>query len=161
VREIEREVEKRIREVAQYIDPAVTTPYALAAIPDSALSVCTNIYAEAHRRHVLLMSYGMTIPYLLALYRLHMQYAQTVDLENLKARLADIGRSLDELDTILENRIARSATMAQNAYTECKQLLGRMRGSLMALSAAGGQVDEAALEGGRPGGVDEGSPEKV
>jgi len=141
-REIEKEVERRVREVAQYIDPAQTTPWAIAAVPDAALSVCTTVYAEAHRRGVLLMSYSMCLPYLLAVYRLHMQYAQSIDLENLKVRLGDFGRSLDEIDAILDNRMQRAGVMVQNAYNECKNLLAKMRGSLTAL------VQQQAIEEG-------------
>ncbi len=133
VREVQKEVEKRVREVAQYIDPDCTTPYAVAALPDAALAVCSTAYAEAHRRHVLLMSYSMAVPYLLALYRLQMQYSQTVDLENLKSRLADIGRGLDEMDEMLENRVARGTTMLDNFYGEARRVISRLRGSLITL----------------------------
>ena len=33
--QVEKEVEKRVREVSQYIDPATTSPFALAAVPDA------------------------------------------------------------------------------------------------------------------------------
>src|SRR5262249_57671047 len=32
---VEREVERRVKEVSQYIDPATTAPFALAAVPDA------------------------------------------------------------------------------------------------------------------------------
>src|SRR6202162_3843205 len=38
--QVEREVERRVREVSQYIDPANTSPFALAVIPDAAYDVC-------------------------------------------------------------------------------------------------------------------------
>src|SRR5438874_8058712 len=52
---IEKEVERRIRELSQYIDPDTTAPFALAAIPDGAYGVCRAAFAEAHRRHVIIV----------------------------------------------------------------------------------------------------------
>lgn len=133
---IEKEIEKRVREVSQYIDTNVTTPWALAAIPDSAFSICRTVHLEAHKRHVLLMSYSMAIPYLLALYRLHIQYSKSLDMENLQSRLVDINRNLDEMEQIFENKLARSGTMINNAYNECKQLLGNIKGAITYLQKA-------------------------
>src|SRR5215469_9323791 len=46
--QVEREVERRVREVSQYIDPATTTPFALAVIPDAAYDVCRSAIVSAH-----------------------------------------------------------------------------------------------------------------
>src|SRR5256712_149399 len=50
--QVEREVERRVREVSQYIDPATTAPFALAVIPDAAYDVCRGAIVNAHSRHV-------------------------------------------------------------------------------------------------------------
>src|SRR5437870_7313796 len=68
---IEREVERRVREVGQYIDPATTTPFALAVIPDAAYDVCRGAIVNAHRRHVMVVGYAMARPYPPTLYQLH------------------------------------------------------------------------------------------
>ncbi len=125
--EIEKEVERKVREVASYIDPSSTSNIAIAAVPDAVYAHCKKVHVEAFKIGVLLMAYSMVVPYVLALYHLHLEMAQSIDFENLEAYLTSLGRSLDELDKILENRIARVATMASNAYTECKQILGSMR----------------------------------
>src|SRR6266851_1932056 len=49
--QVEREVERRVREVSQYIDPASTSTFALAVIPDAAYDVCRGAIVGAHRRH--------------------------------------------------------------------------------------------------------------
>src|SRR5437660_3171747 len=82
---VEKEVERRVREVGQYIDPATTAPFALAAVPDGAYAVCRVAFAEAHRRHVIIVGYSMVLPYLLTLYQLHLQFSRSVDMENLQA----------------------------------------------------------------------------
>src|SRR6476661_8441059 len=85
--QVERDVERRVREVSQYIDPATTAPFALAAVPDAAYGVCRAAFAEAHRRHVMIVGYSMALPYLLMVYQLHLQFARSVDMENLQGCL--------------------------------------------------------------------------
>src|SRR5262249_62188722 len=118
---VEKEVERRVREVSQYIDPATTAPFALAAVPDAAYAVCRSAFAEAHRRHVTIVAYSMALPYLLLLYRLHLQFARSADMDNLQACLMEIDRQVDALDATLENRLQRAVTMLGTAYQEGKQ----------------------------------------
>jgi DNA recombination protein RmuC len=130
---VEREVERRVREVAQYIDPATTTPLAVAAVPDGAYTVCRTAFAEAYRRHVAIVAYSMVLPYLLLLYHLHLQFARGVDAERLEASLMEIGRQLELLDSTLENRLQRALTMLGNAYQEGKQVVSRIQASLQGI----------------------------
>ena len=138
---IEREVERRVREVGQYIDPATTTPFALAVIPDAAYDVCRGAIVNAHRRHVMVVGYAMALPYLLTLYQLHLQFARTVDMEKLQTALIDIERQVDVLEGILENKVQRSLTVLQNAYSEGKQATAKIRAS-----AQSAQLSELAAE---------------
>jgi len=134
---IEKEVEKRVKEVSQYIDPATTAPFALAAVPDAAYGVCRSVFAEAHRRHVMIVAYSMALPYLLLLYQLHLQFARSVDMDNLQASLMEIDRQLDALDAALENKLQRAVTMLGNAYQDGKQVAARIRASVHGAHAAG------------------------
>src|ERR1700716_2315359 len=124
---VEREVEKRVREVSQYIDPGTTSPFALAVIPDAAYDVCRGAIVGAHKRHVMVVGYAMALPYLLTLYQLHLQFARTVDMEKLQSALIDVERHLDTLEGVLENKLQRALTMLQNTYTEGKQVSARIR----------------------------------
>ena len=141
VQEIERVLRLKVREVKQYIDPASTLGFALAAVPDPVFNACRRAHLEAYREGVILMPYSMTIPYVLALFRLHLQYAKSIDIENLEGYLQQIDDNVASLDRLLENNIARGSTMIQNAFTEAKRNLGQMRGALAALRA----VPEAGL----------------
>jgi len=134
---IEKEVEKRVKEVSQYIDPATTAPFALAAVPDAAYAACRAVFAEAHRRHVMIVAYSMALPYLLLLYQLHLQFARSVDMDNLQACLMEIDRQLDALDAALENKLQRAVTMLGNAYQDGKQVAARIRASVHGVQAAG------------------------
>src|SRR5207302_489665 len=80
-------------------------------------------------------------PYVLALFRLHLQYARSIDLENLEGYLQQIDDNVTALDRLLENSIARGSTMIQNAFNDAKRNVGQMRGALAAMRA----VPQAAL----------------
>jgi DNA recombination protein RmuC len=134
--QVEREVERRVREVSQYIDPATTSPFALAVIPDAAYDVCRGAIVNAHKRHVMVVGYAMALPYLLTLYQLHLQFARTVDMENLQSALIDVERHLDTLEGILENKLQRAVTMLQNAYGEGKQVSARIRASTQSVQSS-------------------------
>jgi len=153
--EIEKEVRRKAKEVAGYIDPSCTTNIAIAAVPDSIYGICGKVHIEAFRSGVLLMAYSMVVPYVLALYHMYLQFARSIDFENIEAYITKIERSLDEVDKILENRVARAGTMAANAYTECKQVIGSIRAAtafLRELPAAdeGRTRELRVLEGGGP-----------
>src|SRR5437660_8265097 len=156
---VEREVERRVKEVSQYIDARTTTPFALAVIPDAAYDVCRSAIVSAHHRHVMVVGYAMALPYLLTLYQLHLQFARTVDMEKLQASLIDIERQVDVLEGILENRVQRTLTVLQNAYTEGRQATAKIRAS-----AQSAQVSEALggdLSTESPGVQDDLSPETL
>jgi DNA recombination protein RmuC len=132
---IEKEVERRVREVSQYIDPDTTAPFALAAVPDAAFAVCRAAFAEAHRRHVIIVGYSMVLPYLLTLYQLHLQFSRSVDMENLQACMMEVERQLDGLESTLENKLQRALTMLGNTYTDGKQSVARIRASVHSIQA--------------------------
>ena len=144
--QVEREVERRVREVSQYIDPASTSTFALAVIPDAAYDVCRGAIVGAHRRHVMVVGYAMALPYLLTLYQLHLQFARTVDMERLQSALIDVERHLDTLEAILDNKLQRALTMLQNTYTEGKQVSARIRSAAQSIQVSETGPAEASTE---------------
>jgi DNA recombination protein RmuC len=150
--QVEREVERRVREVSQYIDPATTSPFVLAVIPDAAYDVCRGAIVGAHQRHVMVVGYGMALPYLLTLYQLHLQFARSVDMEKLQSALIDVERHLDTLEGVLENKLQRAVTMLQNAYGEGKQVSARIRATAQSVQVM--ETGEISTEpAGRPPGA--------
>ncbi|MDR7468447.1 MAG: DNA recombination protein RmuC [Armatimonadota bacterium] len=131
--EIERCVGRRAREVAQYISPPATLPWAVAAVPDPAYALCRKAHLEAHRAGVIVLPYSLTLPYLLTLYQMHLQYAGSVDAERLGTALTQMERHLEALDRTLENSVARAITMLENAYEDLKRGTGDLRESLAGL----------------------------
>jgi DNA recombination protein RmuC len=144
--QVEREVERRVREVSQYIDPATTSPFVLAVIPDAAYDVCRGSIVSAHQRHVMVVGYGMALPYLLTLYQLHLQFARSVDMEKLQSALIDVERHLDTLESVLENKLQRAVTMLQNAYGEGKQVSARIRASTQSVQVSAAAPEEISPE---------------
>lgn len=130
---IEKAVSKKVEEVTKYIDPAATTNLAVAAVPDAAYFACRTAHIDAYRQRVLLMPYSLTIPFLLALYNLHLQLARSVDMENLDAYLSQLESCLNQFEEKLDNSVERGATMVLNAYQELRQRIGQMRGALAVL----------------------------
>jgi DNA recombination protein RmuC len=137
IEEIEKEVIRRIKEVKQYIDPDLTWSQAIATVPDSVYAVCKNAHLRAREENVILMPYSMVLPLLLYIYRFHLQYAISLDLENLQNHLISIAKNLDEMENVLENKIYRGATMVSNAYLEYKQLISRIKSSIEELKLKG------------------------
>lgn len=133
--EIERLLQKRVKEAAQYINPSLTLPWAVAAVPDAAYALCRKAHVEGYRAGVILVPYSLVVPYLLTLYRLQLQYVHAVDEERLENTLAQAERALESLDRLLDNSVARGATMIQNAYSESQKLVGILRGALSGLRA--------------------------
>jgi DNA recombination protein RmuC len=144
--QVEREVERRVREVSQYIDPATTSPFVLAVIPDAAYDVCRGAIVGAHQRHVMVVGYAMALPYLLTLYQLHLQFARNVDMEKLQSALIDVERHLDTLEGVLENKLQRAVTMLQNAYGEGKQVSARIRASTQSVQVSDADDGDVAPE---------------
>jgi CRISPR/Cas system CSM-associated protein Csm2 small subunit len=79
------------------------------------------------------MPYSMVLPLILYMYRLHFQYAISLDMENLQNHLISISKNLTEMETILENQIARGGTMISNAYSIYKQIISKIKSSLCEL----------------------------
>ena len=126
-RAVEKAVALRAKEVAQYLDPAVTTPVAVAAVPDAAYEVLRRAHADAYRHGVVIVPYSSALPIVLFLYSLVQRFGDAADVQ---ASLAEIGGVLDSLESVVENRFARAGTMIVNGADEFRSQLGKARGSI-------------------------------
>jgi hypothetical protein len=145
-RDVERAVSIRAREVAQYLDPAVTAPVAIAAIPDAAYAVLRRAHADAFARGVVIVPYGSALPILLFLYSLAQRYGDAADVV---ASLTEVAAALDAMESVVENKVARATTMLANGADELRSNLGRARGSIARARTASAPAD-AAEEGSGP-----------
>jgi hypothetical protein len=124
---VERAVAARAKEVAQYIDPAVTSPVAVAAVPDAAYAVLKRAHADAWSKGVVIVPYSSALPIVLFLYSLVQRFGDAADVQ---ASLADVAAALDAMEAVVENRISRAATMLTNGADELRSNLGKARGSI-------------------------------
>jgi DNA recombination protein RmuC len=124
---VERLVAARAREVAQYLDPAVTAPVAVAAVPDAAYAVLRRAHADAFVRGVVIVPYSTAMPLLLFLYSLVRRFG---DADDARAALEEVAALLDAMEGVLEHKVARAATMVANAAEELRAGLGKARGSV-------------------------------
>jgi DNA anti-recombination protein RmuC len=133
-RAVEKAVAGRAKEVAQYLDPSITAPVAIAAVPDAAYAALKRAHADAYTRGVVVVPYSGALPIILFLYALVRRFGDTADVQ---AAVSEMGSLLDALEAIVENRFQRAAVMVSNGIDEFRAHLGKARGSLSRAHAAG------------------------
>jgi hypothetical protein len=141
-RSVERAVVTRAKEVAQYLDPALTAPVAVAAIPDAAYGVLKRAHADAYANGVIVVPYGSALPIVLFLYALVQRHGGPADVGS---TLTEIAGMLDAIASVVENKVARAATMLTNGADELRSHVGRARGSISRGRARAAPSDEAGL----------------
>jgi len=136
IKKVETEVMKKIKEVAEYIHPPITWDRALMMVPDPIYALLKEAFTKAYSQSVILIPFSMAIPYILTFLDLHKKTLATYDEQQVRAFLEDLDRALNEMETVLENQLARGNTMITNAYTEYKKIVGKIRGRMTYLSEA-------------------------
>jgi DNA recombination protein RmuC len=137
-RAVERAVVGRAKEVAQYLDPAVTAPVAIAAVPDAAYAVLRRAHADAYAKGVVIVPFSSALPIVLFLYSLVQRFGEAADVQ---VALADVAGVLDQMEAVVENKFARAATMLTNGADEFRSSLGKARGSIARARAGTGGDD--------------------
>jgi len=153
IRAVERIVSVRAREVAQYLDPSLTPPVAVAAVPDAAYEVLRRAHAEAFARGVVIVPYSTALPITLFLYSLVQRFGDTGDV---RSCISEVATLFDAMEGVLENKIARAATMVANGTDEFRSHLGKARGSMARAAGAVGATEETSRPGILPGSEDVG-----
>jgi RmuC family len=126
-RKVEKAVAARAKDVGQYIDPAVTSPVAVAAVPDAAYQVLSRAHAVAFSKNVVIVPYSTALPIILFLYALVERFGDAADVQ---AALAEVGTLLDAMDLVVENKFSKAGTMIANGADEFRSHLGKARGSI-------------------------------
>src|SRR5204863_10195650 len=102
-------------------------PGAVRRVPDAPDAVLRRAHAYAVTRCVVLVPYSSAVPVLLFVYSLVSRFGTAGDVE---ACLAEISSLLDAMAGVVENKIARAATMLSNGADELRSSVGKARGSL-------------------------------
>lgn len=134
IKKVETEVMKKVKEVAGYIHPPITWDRALMMVPDAVYAILKESFTKAYHQSVILIPYSMAIPYILTFLDLHKKTMASYDEQQVRAFLEDLDRALDDMETVLENQVARGGTMITNAYAEYKKIVGKLRGRMTYLT---------------------------
>ena len=126
-RTVERIVAARAKEVAAYLDPSLTAPVAVAAVPDAAYEVLRRAHADAFAKGVVIVPYSTALPTLLFLHSLVSRFGSVGDVQGCLSEVAGV---LDAVEIVLENKVARAVTMLSNGNDELRSQVGKARGSL-------------------------------
>jgi len=142
--QIEREVERKVDEVAKYLDPERTLMLGVAAVPDAVYDVCVKAHAAAYRRGVVLVGYSMALPYVLALLALLDRFGSAMDTGRTQSALAVLDRSLREMEGSLDGPVARGLKMLDNAIEAQRRAVADCRRAIAAAADVSEQpVDDA------------------
>lgn len=136
IKKVETEIMKKIKEVSSYVHPPITWDKALMLVPDAIYGLLKESFMKAYHQSVILIPFSMAIPYILTFLDLHKKTLATYDEQQVRAFLEDLDRYLNEMETVLENQVARGNTMISNAYTEYKKIVGKVRGRMTYLAEA-------------------------
>lgn len=119
--EIKGKLRNKIEEVALYIDPQRTLPYAIMAIPDSLLQFAPELMPEASRRNVFVAGYS-TIPPLLGYFvKVYSSHMAEQDIRILVQNINQVHRSLSKFsDDYFSNRLEKPLSTIQKAVGEIK-----------------------------------------
>jgi hypothetical protein len=143
-RRVEDEVARRAREVRGYLDPSLTTPFAVACVPDPAFAVCRRAHADAFVDGVVIVPYSSALPVLLTLYVLASRYGGASDVRDC---LAELEAVLGAMEQTLEHKVARASTMLANAAQDWRTQVGRARGALARARAGPADADPSPPPG--------------
>ena len=100
---------------------------------ETVFAVLKRAHADAFAQGVIVVPYSNALPIVLFLYELVRRYG---DVSDAHASLAEVARVLDALDAIVENKVAKAATMLTNGADEFRSHLGKARGSIARAHAA-------------------------
>jgi DNA recombination protein RmuC len=143
--EIERRVLEKAREVRKYIDPNVTVPFGVAAVPDAIFDLCNTIQADALALNVVIISYSLFLPYLLLVFQTMLRANQSIDLAKLDAYLHTVQESTQAMQEEIEGRYSRALTMLANSRDDLRAHLSKVTSSTTGLQINRGA---ARLESG-------------
>lgn len=105
------------------------------AVPDAVYACCRKAHRIAKEARVLIVSYSLAVPVLLAVWQLYGAYAREVDQSQLLVRIHEVSCHLREMGDRVEGQLARGLKMAGNAAAELRTLVAGAEASVGAMRA--------------------------
>lgn len=133
---VDRAVCDRLVEVSRYIDPAVTTPLAVVALPDPIYRCCRKAFSQAGDLRLVVVSYSCAMPTVLSILSLHRAYSRDGTAERMLLNIHELAVVLGQMAAHLQGKVSRSLATMTNASGELRAMVSRAQ-SLA--TAAGGQ----------------------
>lgn len=132
-RQVERAVLGKASEVRKYLDPSLTVDFGVAAVPDAVYDLCSGIQADLFQMNVVLVSYGMFVPYLLLVFHTTLKSTGEVNATRLLSYVGSAQDSVAAMQKELEGRFAGALTMLTNSRSDLSAHLSRMSAGLSGL----------------------------
>ena len=128
---IKGKLKSKIDEVAQYINPEMTLPCAIMAVPDSLLEYSAELMPEAVRRGVIIVGYS-AVPQLITYFvQIHSFYAIEEDVKQLQERISRIQQEISKLDDRFFNgHFERPITILRNGIRQIRNVVKTVNQSL-------------------------------
>lgn len=137
-----------VREVSSYIDTTQTEPMAILALPDSVYSMLQKAHFDAFRHKVVLMSYSLSLPYLLTLLNLQSQMAGRKSVREILSQLSRVSLIVDRIGQTLDSQMAKAVTQLSNAHQAARGLTGDLRAIVTQLNTGYDSGSSGLKEGG-------------
>jgi DNA recombination protein RmuC len=148
--QLARDLRVRVREVAKYLDPERTIGLGLLAVPDAVYGASPEGHGEGHREGVLVVPYSLTLPFVLAIYRLAIRFGCAVDGDRLAERLHVLEEGLERAAGEVESRLSRSLVLLENARDALRSELAGARRLVGGLAQVADEPVVGAVAAGGP-----------
>ena len=144
--QLQSTVAARAGEIKKYIEPNVTTTFAIAAVPDPIFDLCSELLPGLLKQNVVLVSYSMFIPYLLLVFHTSAKNLGRTDLKRLDAYLRTVDDCVKTLQSELEGRFSRALVMLDNSRAEMAAHLSKLNAGLVAVQTSSEALVEVSAQ---------------
>jgi len=139
-------LKKKLDDLCKYIDPQITLPCAIMAVPDSIVSLSSEIVPDAVQRSVMIVGYSAVPQLVFYFVRIHGFYTIEEDVEAMKGKMFAIQQELQTLDEkFFSNRFERPITMLTNAVNETRDVVKGVN-TVLRLEQKQGDIPVLTLE---------------
>lgn len=141
--QLQATVANRAAEVRKYIDPNLTTTFAIAAVPDPIFDLCSELLPDLLKQSVVLVSYSLFVPYLLLVFHTTTKTLNAVNLKRLDSYLHAVEGSVRALQGELEGRFSKAMVMLDNSRADMSAQLSKLNAGLVAVHIGSESLVEA------------------
>jgi DNA recombination protein RmuC len=119
-KEVNRQMEQRLREVSKYLKDERMLGFAIAAVPDSVYSICRSAIKKSAERNIVVVPYTLLLPFVLSLYMM----AQKLGI----SRIGDTEQAICTAKTALEEAKKELENMAKEVRAISNQREKALKG---------------------------------